>query len=78
MVRDLRDIFCSMEKNFRKSQEKSSPLVDHAKMTGTTTPKRIDIWSQSQPVGLAIDHFLDRGAEVVTLGVGADLDPDAA
>ena len=57
MVRDLRDIFCSMEKNFRKSQHKSSPLVNHADMTGTTTPKRIDIWAQSQPVGLAIERL---------------------
>ena len=39
MVRDLRDIFASME------------------MQGTTVPKRIDIWSQSQPVGLAIERL---------------------
>jgi sulfotransferase len=57
MVRDLRDIFCSMEKNFRKSQHKSSPLVNHAQMTGITTAQRIDIWSQSQPVGLAIERL---------------------
>jgi sulfotransferase len=69
MVRDLRDIFCSMEKNFRKSQEKSSPLVDHAKMTGTTTPKRIDIWSQSQPVGLAIERL----GEIITQGLDKNM-----
>ena len=57
MVRDLRDIYASMEKNFRKSQHLASPLVNHAEMTGTTTPKRIDIWSQSQPVGLAIERL---------------------
>jgi sulfotransferase len=57
MVRDLRDIFCSMEKNFRKNQHKASSLVDHAEMKGTTTPKRIDIWAQSQPVGMAIERL---------------------
>jgi sulfotransferase len=57
MVRDLRDIYCSMEKNFRKSQHLASPLVNHAEMTGTTTPKRVDIWAQSQPIGLAIERL---------------------
>jgi sulfotransferase len=57
MVRDLRDVFCSMEKNFRKNQHLSSPLVSHEKMSGTTTAKRIDIWAQSPPVGLAIERL---------------------
>jgi sulfotransferase len=57
MVRDLRDIFCSMEKNFRKNQHKSSPIVNHSEMTGTTTPKRIDVWANSQPVGMAIERL---------------------
>jgi sulfotransferase len=57
LVRDLRDIFCSMEKNFRKAQFKANPIVNHANMTGTTTPKRIDVWAQSQPVGLAIERL---------------------
>ena len=57
MVRDLRSIFSSMEKNFRKNQHKDSGMVDHSKMVGTTTEKRIDIWAQSQPVGLAIERL---------------------
>jgi sulfotransferase len=57
MVRDLRDIFCSMEKNFRKSSLQSNPILSHAEMRGTTTPKRIDIWAQSQPVGLALERL---------------------
>lgn len=56
LVRDLRDVFASMEKNFRKNQLMDSGLVDHANMTGTTTEKRIDLWSRSQPVGLAIER----------------------
>jgi len=57
MVRDLRGIFASMEKNFRKNQHKESGIVDHSKMVGTTTEKRIDVWSQSQPVGLAVERL---------------------
>jgi sulfotransferase len=57
IVRDLRDIFCSMEKNFRRSQLKDPGLVNHAEMQGTTTPKRIDIWASSPPVGLAIERL---------------------
>lgn len=63
VVRDLRAVFASMEKNFRKHPEMDSGLVSHANMTGTTTEKRIDIWASGQPVGLAIERlkqmFLD-------------------
>lgn len=57
MVRDLRDIFASMEKNFRKSPEKQSDVLDWSKMQGTTVPKRIDVWAQSPPVGMAIERL---------------------
>ena len=57
MVRDLRGVYSSMEKNFRKNQHMDSGIVNHAQMQGTTTEKRIDIWSQSQPVGLAIERL---------------------
>ena len=64
MVRDLRDIYCSMEKNFRKNPEKASPLVDWSKMQGTTIPKRIDLWANGVPVGMA----LERLSEIIRLG----------
>lgn len=57
MVRDLRSIYSSMEKNFRKNQHLDSGIVDHAQMMGTTTEKRVDIWTQGQPVGLAIERL---------------------
>ena len=57
MVRDLRAVYASMEKNFRKGFLYNNSVVNHANMTGTTTPKRIDIWAQSQPVGLAIERL---------------------
>jgi sulfotransferase len=59
MVRDLRDVFASMEKNHRKSQHLTSPLVNHAEMNGVTVGQRIDMWSQGQPVGLAIERLLN-------------------
>jgi sulfotransferase len=57
MVRDLKDIYASLEKKFRNNQLMDSGIVDHAKMQGTTTEKRIDIWANSQPVGLAIERL---------------------
>lgn len=57
MIRDPRDIFASMEKNFRKNQFKDSGIVNYSEMKGTTTEKRIDIWAQSQPVGLAMERL---------------------
>ena len=57
MVRDPRDIYTSMEKNFRKSQHMDSGVVNHAEMKGTTTEKRIDMWVNSQPVGLAMERL---------------------
>lgn len=57
MIRDLRDIFASMENNFRKAPDKSNSTLNWAQMSGTTVPKRVDIWAQSQPVGLAIERL---------------------
>jgi sulfotransferase len=69
MIRDLRDIFASMENNFRKSPEKSQSIVNWAQMSGTTVPKRVDIWAQSQPVGLAIERL----QEVIRYGNDAKI-----
>lgn len=69
VVRDLRAVFASMEKNFRKHPEMDSGLVSHAEMRGTTTEKRVDIWATGQPVGLAIERlrqmFLDGTSQRV-------------
>ena len=57
LVRSLPDIIASMEKMFRNSPHKSNPIVNHATMQGTTTPKRVDIWFSSPPIGLAIERL---------------------
>jgi len=57
LIRDLKDVFTSMEKNFRKNQHLDMSIVNHGQMTGTTTEKRVDIWANSQPVGMAIERL---------------------
>lgn len=57
MVRDLRDVFSSMEKQHRKAQSTSNGIINDADMRGTTTEKRVDIWANSQPIGLALDRL---------------------
>jgi sulfotransferase len=69
MVRDLRDIFASMENNFRKHPEKQSDILDWSKGQGTTVPKRVDIWAQQPPVGLAIERL----SEIFRMGINTKM-----
>jgi sulfotransferase len=69
MVRDLRDIFASMENNFRKNPDKQSQILDWAKGQGTTVEKRIDIWIQNPPVGLALERLL----EILRMNIGSKM-----
>ena len=64
IVRDLRDVIASMEKNFRKNQHMTDSIVNHAEMRGTSVGKRTDIWLNTQPIGLA----LERIAEIINQG----------
>lgn len=57
MIRDLRDVFASMENNFRKNPEKANLIVNWSQMTGTSVPKRVNYWAQGQPVGMAIERL---------------------
>jgi sulfotransferase len=59
LVRSLPDIIASMEKIFRNSPHKSSPIVNHNTMQVTSTPKRVDIWFNSPPIGLAIERLAE-------------------
>jgi sulfotransferase len=65
MVRDLRDVFASMENNFRKNPDKAKAIVNWGEMRGTSVPKRIDVWSQSPTIGLAIERL----QEMIRLGI---------
>ncbi len=57
MVRDLRSIYASMEKNFRKNPEIDSGIVNWAELKGTTTGKRVDYWSVNPPIGIALERL---------------------
>ena len=57
MIRDPRAIFASMEKNYQKSQYLDSGLVNHGELKGTTTKKRVDIWADTAPIGLAFERL---------------------
>ena len=57
MVRDMRSIFSSMEKMFRQQEEYNNEIQNHPNMTGTSTFKRVQQWSQSQPIGLAVERL---------------------
>lgn len=58
MVRDLRDIFCSNEKNYRKNPHKARQNFGMG--DATTLPKRIDVWASSNNfTGGAIDTLND-------------------
>jgi sulfotransferase len=54
-----------MENNFRKNPDKQDPVLDWSKMQGTSVPKRIDIWAQNPPVGMA----LERLSEIFRMGI---------
>ena len=57
MVRDIRSIYSSLEKKYRQN-----PLVEHhianwGNLTGTTTDKRMSVWSNNPPIGPAMDRL---------------------
>jgi sulfotransferase len=57
MVRNLKSIIASMEKLYRANQEEHQSIQNHSEMKGTTTPKRVDIWMASPPVGMALERL---------------------
>ena len=69
LIRDLRDVFASMENNFRKNPEKSQGIVNWATGQATTVEKRIDYWIQNPPVGIAIERL----REIIRYGNDANI-----
>jgi sulfotransferase len=64
MVRDLRSIFASMEKNFKKHPEMDDGTVNWADGKGTTTEKRVKLWADTPPIGIAVERLkqiIDEG-----------------
>jgi sulfotransferase len=69
MVRDLRAIFSSMEKNFRKNPEASKGIVNWVTGEGTTIDKRVGIWASGLPVGIAITRLV----EMINRGIAKNI-----
>lgn len=66
MIRDPRDIFTSMEKNYRKNPHINSGIVINAELKGTTVEKRIDHWVANMPVGLSMDWLKDMVSQGIS------------
>lgn len=56
MVRDLRGIFSSLEKKYRKNPLHEHYIANFSQMTGTTTEKRIAHWTVNVPIGPSLDR----------------------
>lgn len=59
MVRDVRAIYASMEKNFRKNPHRENHVQNPQQLIGTTLDKRIDIWADGMPIGISLDRLKD-------------------
>lgn len=57
MVRDLRGVFASLEKKYRKNPLHEHYIANFAQMTGTTTEKRVIHWSNNVPTGPSIERL---------------------
>lgn len=57
MIRDIRAIYSSMEKKYRKNPLVETNVANWGNLTGTTTDKRIQVWSNSAPIGTAVDRL---------------------
>ena len=65
MVRDLRAIFASMEKNFRKNPDKDVLIVNNVELKNMTTAARIDHFSVAPPIGPSVEWL----SEVIHRGL---------
>ena len=48
-----------MERNFRKASLRDPGLVNHSELRNTSLEKRLDTWSTTPPVGLALERLLE-------------------
>lgn len=59
MVRDLREVFASMEEGYRNSPDKFNPNVNWSTLDNTTLEKRMNSWATSSPLGSSIDAIME-------------------
>ena len=59
MVRDLRSIFASMEKNYRRNPHKDPQITNAAELKNMNTDSRMNHFSISPPIGPALEWLYD-------------------
>lgn len=59
IIRDLREVIASMEKQFRRNQAITDSIRIPDEMKGTNLPKRVDIWMANTTLGLALESLND-------------------
>ena len=59
MVRDLRDVFCSQEKLFRKDKIVDNKVMNWLELRNTTIEKRCDFFASAPPIGTFMDKLID-------------------
>lgn len=57
MVRDIRAIYASMEKKYRKNPQLELNVANWQTLEGTTTDKRIVSWSNTVPIAPSMDRL---------------------
>jgi len=57
MIRDIRAIYASLEKKYRSNPLVDTNVTNWGDLTGTTTDKRISVWSASPPIGPSMDRL---------------------
>ena len=57
MVRDLREVFSSMEKKFRNNPDRDEGELNNETLAGITTQKRVEAWASGHPIGYAIQKL---------------------
>jgi len=67
MVRDLREVFSSMEKKFRANPDMDGGEINNETLQGITTQKRVEQWAVGHPIGYATQKLyqsiLDKTAQ---------------
>ena len=57
MIRDIRAIYASLEKKYRSNPLVDTNIANWGDLSGTTTDKRIQVWSNNPPIGTALDRL---------------------
>ena len=57
MIRDIRAVYASLEKKYRKNPLVENHIANWGNLVGTTTDKRVEVWSASPPIGQSMDRI---------------------